>query len=139
MEEFQLIDTFVIYNTDDGGIHGPIGGGDSIGVYRDWESTIEGMKEQQRGLMRTMINTKDPNLFTKSDRATKLFAEGMDAAVSSDPAMQMTGQQKMEVARQIINNDDIVPPNLTGLYDCPVPLNPLALVIATLSSTTLTL
>jgi len=72
-----------------------------------WESTIEGMKEQQRGLMRTMINTKDPSLFTKSDRATKLFAEGMDAAVSSDPAMQMTGQQKMEVARQIINNDDI--------------------------------
>ena len=72
-----------------------------------WESTIEGMKEQQRGLMRTMINTKDPSLFTKSDRATKLFAEGMDAAVSSDPAMQMTGQQKMEVARQIINNNDI--------------------------------
>ena len=72
-----------------------------------WDSTIEGMKEQQRGLMRTMINTKDPSLFTKSDRATKLFAEGMDAAVSSDPAMQMTGQQKMEVARQIINNDDI--------------------------------
>ena len=72
-----------------------------------WESTIEGMKEQQRGLMRTMINTKDPSLFTKSDRATKLFAEGMDAAVSSDPAMQMTGQQKMEVARQIINNDGI--------------------------------
>ena len=35
MEEFQLIDTFVIYNTDDGGIHGPIGGGDPIGPV-DW-------------------------------------------------------------------------------------------------------
>ena len=35
MEEFQLIDTFVIYNTDDGGIHGPIGGGDSTGPI-DW-------------------------------------------------------------------------------------------------------